>query len=459
MTTTVTDPKIAAEIARLDLVAESLPLGRMQMPIWTAIVLACSSGLLPSLATAITPGVVAWAVLQGIATIAFHLGIVWFPRGKLTGKFGIARRDAYIAVYTLAGLSWGLLAWTGETAISREAIVAVILISVVAVYGQRLSAHRAVYLPTVLVLAAAALPSFMRSGTELSILFAVAGPLWFGLLIASSLKLSASISEMIETRLLNEGLVATIAGARDEAEAASRAKSNFLANMSHELRTPLNAIIGFSDIMKDGLFGALDARYRSYAEDINTSGGHLLALINDLLDIAKIEAGRMQVTPQAVDVAEEMHQIARLLQPRAREKLQTIALALDAAPHEILVDGRAFKQIALNLAGNAVKFTQAGGAVEIGLRAEGGDAVFWVSDDGPGIAGDRLERLFRPFERIDNAYSGAHGGTGLGLALVKALAGLHGGTVAIESATGQGTKVTVRFPGAVSAARPAALAA
>jgi signal transduction histidine kinase len=457
--TRVADQTNAAEIARLDLVADSLPLGRIQMPVWTAIVLFASSGVLPALASRIDVSVLAWAVLQGFVALGFHLAIIWFPRGQLTGRFGIARRDAYAAVYTLAGLSWGLLAWTGEVAVAREAIVAVILISVVAVYGQRLSAHRAVYLPTVLMLGMVALPSLLRSGSDLSKLLAIAGPLWFGLLISSSLKLSASISEMIETRLLNEGLVATIAGARDEAEEASRAKSNFLANMSHELRTPLNAIIGFSDIMKSGLFGELDARYRSYAEDINDSGAHLLALINDLLDIAKIEAGRMQVAPQPVDVADTLHQVARLLQPRAREKLQTLNLVLDRAPHEILVDARAFRQIALNLAGNAVKFTQAGGAVEIGLSAEGSDAVLWVRDDGPGIAGDKLERLFRPFERVDNAYSGAHGGTGLGLALVKALAGLHGGTVAIDSAFGEGTTVTVHFPGAVSAAPPAALAA
>lgn len=439
------------EQARLDLIADTLPYVRLQIPLWTGIALFGYSGILPLVSPGLTPGLIAWAGLQLLVVLAMQAAMTLWPRGQAVGLFGIPRRTAYTAVYGLAGLTWGLMAFAvlEPGRFATEASVGAVLVGVVAVNCARLAPHPIVYLAAIVGITIAAVPAFLLQGSDTGLLIGLASPFWTVMLAIPALQLSRRMGEMIETRLQNEKLLASVAAARDEAEAASRAKSAFLANMSHELRTPLNAILGFSDVMKDALFGELAPRYRDYAADIHGSGSHLLALINDLLDIAKIEAGRMQVTPQPVDVEEELSQVARLLQPKAREKRQTIQLALELAPDEVMVDARAFKQIAFNLAGNAVKFTQGSGTIEIGLRDEAGDAVLWVRDNGPGIAAEKLERLFRPFERVDNAYSGAHGGTGLGLALVKALAGLHGGAVEIASEVGEGTTVTVRFPAAV----------
>jgi two-component system cell cycle sensor histidine kinase PleC len=254
---------------------------------------------------------------------------------------------------------------------------------------------------------------------------------------------------MIETRLENERLAASYASARDEAVAASHAKSTFLANMSHELRTPLNAIIGFSDVMKTGLFGDLNGRYQEYAEDIYGSGSHLLALVNDMLDLARIEAGRMRIEPQVFDAVESLDQVRRFIESKATSKGQSITLEIEDGIKLIAADQRAFKQMALNLASNAVKFTQEGGVISIGLAQNAETAVLRVTDNGPGIAADKLTTIFNPFERGDDTYSGAAGGTGLGLALVNALAKLHGGHARIDSKAGQGTTVSVYLPDAI----------
>lgn len=450
----------ALEQARLDLIADNLPYGRVQAPGWAILIAVCFSGVLPVLADGLSPGIVLWTGAQLLSGLVYHLALTFWPRGQAVGPFGIGRRAAYAAAYGYAGLVWGLLpaAVLEPDHFAAVATISVVLVAVLAVYSARLAPHPATYLTGAIAILGAAVPGFSLAGGVPGLYIAILGPLWVVMLVTSALQLSRRIGEMIETRFQNEALLADFARSRDAAEAANRAKSNFLANISHELRTPLNAIIGFSDVMRAGLFGQLDTRYRGYAQDIHGSGEHLLDLINDLLDIAKIEAGRMDVAPELFAPGDELRQIARLLGPRARENRQSLTLALDRAPGEMLADARAFKQIVLNLAGNAVKFTQSGGTIEIGVRDEGGDAVLWVRDNGPGIPADRIEGLFNPFERVDNAYSGANGGTGLGLSLVKALAGLHGGTVALESELGEGTLVSVRFPGA-SRAAPAALAA
>src|SRR6185295_5409962 len=236
--------------------------------------------------------------------------------------------------------------------------------------------------------------------------------------------------------------------ARDEAEYANRAKSQFLAVMSHELRTPLNAIIGFSEIMFAEPYGALgDKRYKQYAQDIHNSGGHLLSIINDILDLSKIEAGQAELNEEEVDLAALTTSVVRIMQERAA----TAGLSFRCESGEglpwVRADRRALKQILLNLLSNAVKFTPKGG--EVGLRmavdAERGLRMI-VYDTGIGIDPQDIPRAMAAFGQVDASWSRRYEGAGLGLPISRALIRLHGGTLDLESQPGMGTTVTVRLP-------------
>ena len=234
------------------------------------------------------------------------------------------------------------------------------------------------------------------------------------------------------------------------AESANRAKSEFLANMSHELRTPLNAINGFSEMMAGEIYGPLgDPRYKTYAQDILNSGQHLLALINDVLDMSKIEAGKMNLRFEPLRVDDLAEDAVRLVQNRAEAAGLELVVEVPELP-EIEGDYRALKQVLLNLLSNAVKFTPRGGrvTVEAQRRAdELGERVrVGVKDTGIGIAPHDLARLARPFEQIENQQSKTQQGTGLGLALSKSLVELHGGVLEIDSQPGQGTTVSFLLP-------------
>jgi signal transduction histidine kinase len=249
-------------------------------------------------------------------------------------------------------------------------------------------------------------------------------------------------------------------------ERADRAKSDFLGRMSHELRTPLNAIIGFSEAMTTELFGPLgSARYREYADDIRRSGCYLHELISDMLDMVKIEAGRRSLQPEKFDCAEELDETLRMIRPRAEAGEVTVGLDAADAPRSVSADRRAFKQIALNLIGNAVKFTQPGGKVAVRLVQVGDDAVLQVIDTGMGIAAANLAKLGTPFFRIeDNPRQANIEGTGLGVALTKSLVELHGWRLDFISEVGCGTTATVTMTAAVpppqrSAAPPLTAAA
>ena len=234
------------------------------------------------------------------------------------------------------------------------------------------------------------------------------------------------------------------------AEGANKAKSEFLANMSHELRTPLNAINGFSEIMVAQMFGPLgDARYQEYAQDIHNSGQHLLALINDILDMSKIEAGKMNLKFEPVSLEDVTQDAVRLVRNRA----ETAGLNLEVEfPHlpEIEADYRAVKQILLNLLSNAIKFTPRGGRITVRAEARhdmlGERVRVSVSDTGIGIAKDDLARLARPFEQVETQHAKTQQGTGLGLALTKSLVEMHDGTLEIESTLGAGATVSFTLP-------------
>ena len=230
------------------------------------------------------------------------------------------------------------------------------------------------------------------------------------------------------------------------AEEANQSKSEFLANMSHELRTPLNAINGFSDIMKKEMFGPLgDARYTEYVNDILFSGQHLLSLINDILDMSKIEAGKMTLNTEPMIMSDMIAQVIRIVRGRADENRLKLIYEGAMTP-EIDADPRAVKQILLNLTTNAIKFTPEGGLVRIVVEPKSAGLIIHVSDTGIGISQDDIARLAQPFEQIDSQHSRQHEGTGLGLALSKSLVELHGGKFKINSVVGEGTTVTFTLP-------------
>lgn len=239
--------------------------------------------------------------------------------------------------------------------------------------------------------------------------------------------------------------VAELEAARAEAEAQNSGKSRFLANMSHELRTPLNAIMGFSDIMRSRLFGPLPDRYGEYAELIHESGGHLLDLINDVLDMSKIEAERFELSREVFDGREAVNAVLRLMRGQADRAGVQLRGVLPREPLEIDADRRALKQIALNLVSNALKFTPRHGAVTVGLQAVGGMMELVVADTGMGMSPQDLARVGRPYEQAGDAERRA-AGTGLGLSLVRSFAELHGGEMILESVLGEGATVTVRLP-------------
>jgi cell cycle sensor histidine kinase DivJ len=238
---------------------------------------------------------------------------------------------------------------------------------------------------------------------------------------------------------------AELQAARDAAEQQNQAKGRFLANMSHELRTPLNAIMGFSDIMRQRLFGPISDRYAEYAELVHESGAHLLELINDVLDMSKIEAERFELAREIFDAREAVAAALRLMRGQADRAGVRLRGVLPAEALEANADRRAIKQIAINLVSNALKFTPRGGSVTLTLQQAGEQLEVVVADTGVGIGPEDLERLGRPFEQAGDPARKA-GGTGLGLSLVRAFAQLHGGEMLIESALGEGTTVVVRLP-------------
>lgn len=246
----------------------------------------------------------------------------------------------------------------------------------------------------------------------------------------------------------NSLLLEREAASRMEAEASNRAKSEFLANMSHELRTPLNAILGFSEILKAEAHGPLgSAKYLEYVGDINNAGSHLLAIINDLLDLSRVEAGEIRLDEEEFDVAKAIATSMAFLGPRAAAKSVTLDDAGVESGVALVADHRLFRQMMLNLAGNAVKFTHPDDTVRILTRRDdSGGLLISVIDNGPGIAPEDLPRVTQPFFQSAAAYVRGHEGAGLGLPLVRSFVELHGGTLAIHSRLGEGTRIELRFP-------------
>jgi two-component system cell cycle sensor histidine kinase PleC len=257
------------------------------------------------------------------------------------------------------------------------------------------------------------------------------------------------LSQVQQTALDDaQRLAIDLAQARDTALMASNSKSEFLANMSHELRTPLNAILGFSDLMRAQLAGPLSDTYRGYANDIHTSGHLLQLIVDDVLDMARIEAGYHQLDEVEVDLDAITRDCMRLLAMRASEQAVSMVADTQVQPCLIKADSRAIKQICLNLLSNAIKFNRPGGTVEISITGDRHRGLIWrFSDSGIGIPPGDQPRLFRPFQQAGASVKKRVGGTGLGLSITRSLVELHGGHIELTSAIDQGSTFSVIMPG------------
>jgi two-component system cell cycle sensor histidine kinase PleC len=258
-------------------------------------------------------------------------------------------------------------------------------------------------------------------------------------------------SELSESNTTLRETIKVLAEEKQKAEAANKAKSHFLANMSHELRTPLNAIIGFSDMMKLEMFGPIGSpKYRDYIDVVNSSGSHLLTIVNDVLDMSRIEAGvTVELSEDIVDLQPLFDEVREMVAIAASQKNICIVVAqLPQAAPAIRCDGQRLKQVLINLLNNAVKFTPDGKTIGIEAKfdANRGGVTISVSDTGIGIKESDITRVLEPFGQVEHAYVRAHGGVGLGLSISKALIGQHGGTLTIQSEVAVGTTVTIWLP-------------
>jgi signal transduction histidine kinase len=257
----------------------------------------------------------------------------------------------------------------------------------------------------------------------------------------------ASLEQKVRERTAElEASRREVAAARDEAIAANRHKSAFLANMSHELRTPLNAIIGFSEVLSEKLFGELNAKQAEYIDDIYASGHHLLSLINDILDLSKIEAGRLELTLSTFDLSAAVDKALTLMKDRANRRGVSLRKELAPGVEAVTADERAVKQILINLLTNAVKFTDKGGTVTVRAEPDGQELVIAVADTGVGILKEDQAVIFEDFRQVSGDYTRKQEGTGLGLALSRRLVELHGGRIWVESEPERGSIFRFTLP-------------
>ena len=403
-----------------------------------------------------------------------------YPGGGIAGPAQVRRWCAVITAGAgLSGCAWGaitLLLMPRDLLLPElflGAAIAAIAAATLSSLAHRIGPFLAFLLPAFLPYVAA----MGLGGDRLHVMVALAALGYAGGLIAIACNFARSSAATVRLQVENEWLVRRLIASRDEAlaaareaeaanraktdlcetldrsrreaEDASRAKSHFLATMSHELRTPLNAIIGFSDIMATQVLGPVgNPKYLEYATDIRTSGQHLLAIINNVLDLSKVEAGRFELHEEEVQVSAVISAGLKLVKQQASDS--GLSIHAEVGPDlTVFADERALKQIAINLLSNAVKFSRQGGSVWVhAFVDEGGGLVLSVQDDGIGIAQKDVKRVLEPFRQADEPLIRKRTGTGLGLALVKSLVELHGGSVRLDSVFGVGTTVSLRFPAA-----------
>ena len=446
--------------AQIDLTAQSVQTTRFTSPLWSLLVaMLCSGPLGPfghqSLITALyLPMIVTLTI--GISTSVTSVYLRHSP--GLSGEKEIHPWFLRLAVMQAGiSLAWGLmpwLLWEKGNAVNHVFLAAasiVVISNLVAARGSNMAMFTASLLPISMMSTA----RFLLGEGGIDFAIALTAPLFAVQMWLTGRPVVARMHEDARLRFQVGDMARELEETRDdalrkrfEAEAANASKTAFLANMSHELRTPLNAILGFSEIISQECFGPVGSeRYRDYASDIHSSGAHLLSLINDLLDIAKIEAGRMEISPHPLEARRTFDIALKLIGFKAAEKRQQLSIHVEASAPPLYADERALKQMLINLVSNAVKFTPDGGKIEVvASAAKGGGFQIMVRDNGPGIPHDKLANVFTPFSQVDNRYDRQAGGSGLGLALVRGLAELHGGRAWLESIEGAGCSAFIVLP-------------
>ena len=446
--------------AQLDLTAKSVQTTRFTSPFWALLVaLLCSghhglAGHQSLLQALYLPLIVALMVVLSSSMTSVYLR-------RSAGLENLAEIRRWFVQLTLmqagTSLSWGLLPWLlwePGNAVNHMLLSACVFAVISGMVVSR-GSNFLMFIGGIIPVSLMAIARFALGDSRMDIVIAVIVPLfalqmWFTTRVVMTrmhedARLRFQVGDM--TRELEETRDDALKK-RFEAEAANASKTAFLANMSHELRTPLNAILGFSEIIAQECFGPVGSqRYRDYASDIHSSGAHLLSLINDLLDVAKIEAGRMEISPHPLDARRTLEIALKLIGFKASEKRQTLNISVEPGAPPLYADERALKQMLINLVSNAVKFTPEGGKIDVVAgAAKGGGFQIMVRDNGPGIPQEKLANIFTPFSQVDNRYDRQAGGTGLGLALVRGLAELHGGRAWLESGQGLGCTAYIVLP-------------
>jgi signal transduction histidine kinase len=405
--------------------------------------------------TRVGEGLVGGAIV-GIGIIAMHyIGMV-----GATGPFRMIWSSQYVALSIGLGLVLGAVAgqlWSIKHYVTRGGAVLMFVLAICSLHFTGMSALTLVPAPVAKdwqeILDPGAIAVAVAAVAFVIVLIGMVGAQFDSHLAklrgAEAQRLHRYITELEATKEKLEHTTAGLSDALEKASVASAAKSAFLAAMSHELRTPLNAVIGFSELMLSEALGPIgNPKYIGYVGDIRKSGTHLLALINDILDLSRMEAGNASLTEERVKLATITAQAIQMIQPQARSGKITVAMTADPCLSDISADPRRMKQILLNLLSNAVKFTPEGGRVAVRLAQSESGTEIAVSDTGIGIAAADIPRALEAFGQVDSRLARRFEGTGLGLPLARELVELHGGTLALESAVNVGTTVTIRLPSA-----------
>jgi two-component system cell cycle sensor histidine kinase PleC len=433
------EAKIAAERAEL--------LYASAVPMTVGLILAAA------LAGLLWQDLPAWAVLAwlgliaGAALLRWRLRRAYFASNRQPPGVWLDRFARHVLGFGLIWSLSGIVVWVDEDPLLQALVILAacgMASGAVSTNSAHVPAIDRFVAPVFLVIVA----GLAWHGDRIHLGLAGIGLVYIASLAVIGRASQRAIANTIRMKHEKDLLVDRLGHALAEVEASGRAKTSFLATMSHELRTPLNAIIGFSEMLYEQRHGPLGSpHYRDYSRDIFHSGKHLLDLVNDILDLTKIEAKRMELREELVDVGELVPICCRMLRQKAEQGAVDLQTRILPGLNPLRADRAKLRQILFNLLSNAIKFTPSGGCVIVTAapHQSGGLAII-VTDTGIGLASEDIPRALQPFRQIDNSLSRIHQGTGLGLPLAKALADLHGGTLSIESEPDRGTEVTVLFP-------------